>query len=63
MPNLEARLANRAVDATSHSVHRVYPIDPMPGTRMDLVAGLVLGTIGLIVQLKMKATTRTKRGA
>ncbi len=58
-----ALLAHRAVDATSHSVYRVYPIDPMPGTRMDLVAWLVLGTIGLIVQLKLKGPTRTKRGA
>jgi hypothetical protein len=55
-----ALLANRAVDATSHSVYRVYPIDPMPGTRIDLVAWLVLGTIGLIVQLKLKGSTRRK---
>ncbi len=56
-----ALLAHRAVDATAHSVYRVYPIDPMPGTRMDLVAWLVLGTIGLIVQLKLTAHAKRAR--
>jgi hypothetical protein len=51
-----ALLANRTVDAASHSVYRVYPIDPMPGTRMDLLAWIVMGTLGLIMQLRMTAT-------
>jgi hypothetical protein len=53
-----ALLANRTVEAASHSVYRVYPIDPMPGTRMDLIGWLVLGTIGLLVQLKLKGAGR-----
>jgi hypothetical protein len=57
-----ALLANRTVDAASHSVYRVYPIDPMPGTRMDLVAWIVLGTLGLAVQLRMTKTRGAKGG-
>ena len=53
-----ALLANRTVDAASHSVYRVYPIDPMPGTSMDFVALIVLGTLGLVVQLRMSAKNR-----
>ena len=55
-----ALLARRTVDVASHSVYRVYPIDPMPGTRLDLLAWLVLGTLGLIVQLKLKGKGRRK---
>ncbi len=51
-----ALLAKRSVDAASHSVYRVYPIDPIPGTKMDLIAWLLLGTIGLVVQLKLKGS-------
>ena len=53
-----ALFANRTVDAASHSVYRFYPIDPMPGTRMDLIAWLVLGTIGLITQLKLRGARK-----
>ena len=53
-----ALLGTRGVEASSHSVYRVYAIDPMPGTRMDLVAWLVLGTIGLAVQLMIKDRKR-----
>ena len=53
-----ALVANRGVDAASHSVYRVYPIDPLPGTRLDLLAWLVLGTVGLIVQLKLKGARK-----
>lgn len=49
-----ALLASRSVDVASRSVYRVYPLDPMPGTRMDLIAWLVLGTLGLVMQLRMK---------
>jgi hypothetical protein len=55
-----ALLAHRTADAASHSVYRVYPIDPMPGTKMDLLAWLVLGTVGLIVQLKLKGKTKKR---
>ncbi len=55
-----ALLAKRGVDAASHSVYRVYPIDPIPGTKMDLIAWLLLGTIGLVVQLKLKGSGAKK---
>ena len=51
-----ALVANRAVDAaSSHGAYRVYPIDPFPGTRMDVIAWIVLGALGLVVQLKLKS--------
>lgn len=55
-----ALLAARSADAASHAVYRVYPIDPVPGTRMDLLAWLVLGTIGLVVQLTLNGSSRKK---
>jgi hypothetical protein len=55
-----ALLARRTADAASHSVYRVYPIDPMPGTKLDLLAWLVLGTVGLIVQLKVRGKTKKR---
>ncbi len=53
-----ALLANRSVDVASRTVYRVYPIDPFPGTRMDFIAWIVLGTLGLVVQLKLKSRAR-----
>lgn len=54
-----ALLTTRTVDAASHSVYRVYPIDPVPGTNLDFVAWLVLGTLGLILQLRMSAKKKS----
>lgn len=54
-----ALMGNRAAAETvSRSVYRVYPIDPLPQTRWDAVAWLVLGTIGVIVQLAVTAKGR-----
>jgi hypothetical protein len=36
----------------------VYPLDPVPDTRWDLVAFFVLGALGLVLQLRMKATKK-----
>ena len=47
-----------AAETVSRSVYRVYPIDPLPQTRWDAVAWLVLGTIGVIVQLAVTAKGR-----
>jgi len=41
-------------DATSRRVFHVYPLDPLPYTRWDLVAFVVLGAIGLVFQLRGK---------
>jgi uncharacterized protein DUF4203 len=37
--------------ATRQMVH-VYPLDPLPDTRLDVLAFVVLGLIGLVIQLK-----------
>jgi hypothetical protein len=54
-----ALMGNRvAAETVSRSVYRVYPIDPLPQTRWDAVAWLVLGTIGVVVQLAVTAKGR-----
>lgn len=50
-----ALLGTQAADAAARSVYRVYPLDPLPATSWDLVAWLVLGTLGVIVQLMVTA--------
>ena len=58
-----AIMASRsAVDVTARSVYRVYPLDPMPGTNADLIAFVVLGVLGLIVQLKMRGQGKREKG-
>jgi hypothetical protein len=36
-------------------VYRVYPLDPMPNTYWDATAAVVLGAIGVLVQLAITA--------
>jgi hypothetical protein len=51
-----AMMGNRAAaQAAAKSVYRVYPLDPLPATKWDLIAWLGLGLIGLIVQLGITA--------
>lgn len=44
-----------AVDVAARSVYRVYPLDPLPATKWDLIAWLLLGLAGVIVQLTITA--------
>jgi hypothetical protein len=44
-----------AAQAATRAVYRVYPLDPMPNTSWDATAAIVLGAIGLIVQLAVTA--------
>ena len=53
-------IGRREFDTASHRVFHVYPLDPMPNTKWDLIAFGVLGTVGLIVQLTMKAKENRK---
>jgi hypothetical protein len=53
-----ALLGGRAAGLAARSVYRVYPLDPLPATSWDLVAWLVLGTLGVIVQLAVTARGR-----
>jgi hypothetical protein len=47
-----------AAQAASRSVFRVYPLDPLPNTRWDLIAWIVLGLVGVLVQLGYTAKGR-----
>ena len=47
-----------AAQAATRAVYRVYPLDPMPHTHWDATAAVVLGAIGLLVQLAVTARGR-----
>lgn len=47
-----------AAEVAARSVYRVYPLDPLPATKWDLVAWFVLGTLGVIVQMSITAKGR-----
>ncbi|OFW09562.1 MAG: hypothetical protein A3H96_19020 [Acidobacteria bacterium RIFCSPLOWO2_02_FULL_67_36] len=49
-----------AAEAASRSVYRVYPLDPLPNTRGDLLALIVLGLLGVAVQLGITAKGKKK---
>jgi hypothetical protein len=51
-------MGHGAAEATVRSVYRVYPIDPLPATKWDLVAWVILGFAGLVVQLAVTAKGR-----
>lgn len=53
-----ALMAVRSGDVAARSVYRVYPLDALPGTRWDVAAWLVLGLLGVIVQLAITARGR-----
>jgi hypothetical protein len=51
-----ALLGNRAAaDVAARAVYRVYPLDPLPGTKWDVAAWLGLGLLGVIVQMTVTA--------
>jgi hypothetical protein len=50
-----------AADAVARTIYNVYPLDPLPATSTDAIAALVLGTVGLIVQLFVTADGRKKK--
>jgi len=47
-----------AAEAAARGAYRVYPLDPVPSSRWDVVAWLVLGVVGLAVQLGITAKGR-----
>ena len=56
-----ALMGNRAAaEAAVRTVYSVYPLNPMPGTTVDLVAALVLGVAGALVQLFVTAKETKK---
>ena len=50
--------SHAAADVAARSVYRVYPLDPLPATKWDLIALFVLGTLGVIVQMGVTAKGR-----
>jgi hypothetical protein len=48
----------RAAEAAANTVYSVYPLDPLPGSRWDMIGWLMLGVAGLIVQLAVTAKGR-----
>ena len=50
--------SHAAADMAARSVYRVYPLDPLPATKWDLIALFVLGTLGVIVQMGVTAKGR-----
>lgn len=47
-----------AAETAARTVYSVYPFDPMPATTMDALAALVLGIVGVLVQLFVTAKGR-----
>ena len=41
-------------DGAARRVFHVYPFDPLPNTRWDLIAFIVLAAVGLVFQLRSK---------
>ena len=44
-------MGGRNLEAASRQMVHVYPLDPLPNTRLDLIAFVVVGLAGLAVQL------------
>ena len=40
-----------AVQAATRNVYGIYPLDPVPSSKWDFIGAIVLGVVGLIVQL------------
>ncbi len=52
-------IGGRTAEASTRQMVHVYPLDPLPNTRLDLIAFVVIGLVGLAVQLK--TTTARKK--
>ena len=50
-----------ATEVATRNLYRIYPLDPMPQTKWDLVAWLVLGAAGVLVQLGFTAKAKGKK--
>lgn len=55
-----ALMSRTAADVAARSIYRVYPLDPLPETKWDLIAFALLGTIGLVIQLRTKSKGKRK---
>jgi len=53
-------MGGRNLEAASRQMVHVYPLDPLPNTRLDLIAFVVLGLAGLAIQLRTTSSKKTK---
>ncbi len=51
-------IGGRNLESATRQMVHVYPLDPVPNTRVDLIAFVVLGLLGLVIQLR--TTTKKK---
>ena len=53
-------VSGRNLAAAGRQMVHVYPLDPLPNTRWDLIAFIVLGLVGLVIQLRTTAKRKSK---
>jgi uncharacterized protein DUF4203 len=53
-------VGGRNLAAAGRQMVHVYPLDPLPNTRWDLIAFIVLGLVGLVIQLRTTAKRKSK---
>jgi hypothetical protein len=51
-------IGGRSLTTAGRSMVHVYPLDPLPNTRWDLIAFAVLGLVGLVIQLRTPAARK-----
>lgn len=52
-------IGGRNLESAARQMVHVYPLDPLPNTRLDLIAFVVVGLAGLVIQLR--TTTGKKK--
>jgi len=53
-------IGGRNLESPLRQIVHVYPLDPLPNTRLDLIAFVVLGVVGLIIQLRTTPKRKSK---
>jgi uncharacterized protein DUF4203 len=53
-------VSGRNLAAAGRQMVHVYPLDPLPNTRWDLIAFIVLGLVGLVIQLRTSTGKKSK---
>ena len=53
-------IGGRNLESAARQMVHVYPLDPVPNTRLDLIAFVVLGLLGLVIQLRTTTKKKSK---
>ena len=53
-------VGGRNLGTAGRQMVHVYPLDPLPNTRWDLIAFVILGLVGLVIQLRTKPARKSK---